>query len=174
MVINILNLDIFLVNDNKEIIEFIYKNIIVYMFLLVLSINVFLIFLFILVLLLVIYVLYVFFKIVMVGSIIKIKRKIKREKIIKNFERYLVWLNLKRNKGRIIIIILLLFMSIIVFVVLSEFFNVLDVFRLVSNLKEGDFFLINEIFGFDKLILDKIIKMKNVNCIFFIKYFEYK
>ncbi|MDB1117118.1 FtsX-like permease family protein [Clostridioides difficile] len=174
MVTNILNPDILLANDNKEITELIHKNTTAYIFPLVLSTNVSLIFSFISALPSAIYASHVSPKIAMVGSTTKIKRKIKREKTIKNFERHLAWLNLKRNKGRTIITILSLFMSITVFVALSEFSNVLDVSRSVSNLKEGDFSLTNEISGFDKSTLDKIAKMKNVNRTSFIKYSEYK
>ncbi|HBH0645411.1 TPA: ABC transporter permease [Clostridioides difficile] len=174
MVTNILNPDILLANDNKEITELIHKNTTAYMFPLVLSTNVSLIFSLISALPSAIYASHVSPKIAMAGSTTKIKRKIKREKTIKNFERHLAWLNLKRNKGRTIITILSLFMSITVFVALSEFSNVLDVSRSVSNLKEGDFSLTNEISGFDKSTLDKIAKMKNVNRTFFIKYSEYK
>lgn len=174
MVTNILKPDILLANDNKEITELIHKNTTAYMFPLVLSTNVSLIFSFISALPSAIYASHVSPKIAMVGSTTKIKRKIKREKTIKNFERHLAWLNLKRNKGRTIITILSLFMSITVFVALSEFSNVLDVSRSVSNLKEGDFSLTNEISGFDKSTLDKITKMKNVNRTSFIKYSEYK
>ncbi|MCO4393794.1 ABC transporter permease [Clostridioides difficile] len=174
MVTNILNPDILLANDNKEITELIHKNTTAYIFPLVLSTNVSLIFSFISALPSAIYASHVPPKIAMVGSTTKIKRKIKREKTIKNFERHLAWLNLKRNKGRTIITILSLFMSITVFVALSEFSNVLDVSRSVSNLKEGDFSLTNEISGFDKSTLDKIAKMKNVNRTSFIKYSEYK
>ncbi|HBF8525497.1 TPA: ABC transporter permease [Clostridioides difficile] len=174
MVTNILNPDILLANDNKEITELIHKNTTAYMFPLVLSTNVSLTFSFISALPSAIYASHVSPKIAMAGSTTKIKRKIKREKAIKNFERHLAWLNLKRNKGRTIITILSLFMSITVFVALSEFSNVLDVSRSVSNLKEGDFSLTNEISGFDKSTLDKITKMKNVNRTSFIKYSEYK
>ncbi|HHY0049970.1 TPA: ABC transporter permease [Clostridioides difficile] len=174
MVTNILNPDILLANDNKEIPELIHKNTTAYMFPLVLSTSVSLIFSFISALPSAIYASHVSPKIAMAGSTTKIKRKIKREKTIKNFERHLAWLNLKRNKGRTIITILSLFMSITVFVALSEFSNVLDVSRSVSNLKEGDFSLTNEISGFDKSTLDKIDKMKNVNRTSFIKYSEYK
>ncbi|EGT3782874.1 TPA: ABC transporter permease [Clostridioides difficile] len=174
MVTNILNPDILLANDNKEITELIHKNTTAYMFPLVLSTNVSLIFSLISALPSAIYASHVSPKIAMAGSTTKIKRKIKIEKTIKNFERHLAWLNLKRNKGRTIITILSLFMSITVFVALSEFSNVLDVSRSVSNLKEGDFSLTNEISGFDKSTLDKIAKMKNVNRTSFIKYSEYK
>ncbi|HAU5071964.1 TPA: ABC transporter permease [Clostridioides difficile] len=174
MVTNILNPDILLANDNKEITELIHKNTTAYMFPLVLSTSISLIFSFISALPSAIYASHVSPKIAMAGSTTKIKRKIKREKTIKNFERHLAWLNLKRNKGRTIITILSLFMSIAVFVALSEFSNVLDVSRSVSNLKEGDFSLTNEISGFDKSILDKIDNMKNVNRTSFIKYSEYK
>lgn len=174
MVTNILNPDILLANDNKEITELIHKNTTAYMFPLVLSTNVSLIFSLISALPSAIYASHVSPKIAMAGSTTKIKRKIKREKTIKNFERHLAWLNLKRNKGRTIITILSLFMSITVFVALSEFSNVLDVSRSVSNLKEGDFSLTNELSGFDKSTLDKIAKMKNVNRTSFIKYSEYK
>ncbi|HBE9444235.1 ABC transporter permease [Clostridioides difficile] len=174
MVTNILNPDILLANDNKEITELIHKNTTAYMFPLVLSTSISLIFSLISALPSAIYASHVSPKIAMAGSTTKIKRKIKREKTIKNFERHLAWLNLKRNKGRTIITILSLFMSITVFVTLSEFSNVLDVSRSVSNLKEGDFSLTNEISGFDKSILDKIDNMKNVNRTSFIKYSEYK
>ncbi|EGT4967788.1 TPA: ABC transporter permease [Clostridioides difficile] len=174
MVTNILNPDILLANDNKEITELIHKNTTAYMFPLVLSTSISLIFSLISALPSAIYASHVSPKIAMAGSTTKIKRKIKREKTIKNFERHLAWLNLKRNKGRTIITILSLFMSITVFVALSEFSNVLDVSRSVSNLKEGDFSLTNEISGFDKSILDKIDNMKNVNRTSFIKYSEYK
>lgn len=174
MVTNILNPDILLANDNKEITELIHKNTTAYMFPLVLSTSISLIFSFISALPSAIYASHVSPKIAMAGSTTKIKRKIKREKTIKNFERHIAWLNLKRNKGRTIITILSLFMSITVFVALSEFSNVLDVSRSVSNLKEGDFSLTNEISGFDKSILDKIDNMKNVNRTSFIKYSEYK
>ncbi|HBE9437510.1 ABC transporter permease [Clostridioides difficile] len=174
MVTNILNPDILLANDNKEITELIHKNTTAYMFPLVLSTSISLIFSFISALPSAIYASHVSPKIAMAGSTTKIKRKIKREKTIKNFERHLAWLNLKRNKGRTIITILSLFMSITVFVALSEFSNVLDVSRSVSNLKEGDFSLTNEISGFDKSILDKIDNMKNVNRTSFIKYSGYK
>ncbi|HBG2462659.1 TPA: ABC transporter permease [Clostridioides difficile] len=174
MVTNILNPDILLANDNKEITELIHKNTTAYMFPLVLSTSISLIFSLISALPSAIYASHVSPKIAMAGSTTKIKRKIKREKTIKNFERHLAWLNLKRNKGRTIITILSLFMSITVFVALSEFSNVLDVSRSVSNLKEGDFSLTNEISGFDKSTLDKIAKMKNVNRTSFIKYSEYK
>ncbi|EGT2202957.1 ABC transporter permease [Clostridioides difficile] len=174
MVTNILNPDILLANDNKEITELIHKNTTAYMFPLVLSTSISLIFSFISALPSAIYASHVSPKIAMAGSTTKIKRKIKQEKTIKNFERHLAWLNLKRNKGRTIITILSLFMSITVFVALSEFSNVLDVSRSVSNLKEGDFSLTNEISGFDKSILDKIDNMKNVNRTSFIKYSEYK
>ena len=152
MVTNILNPDILLANDNKEITELIHKNTTAYIFPLVLSTSISLIFSLISALPSAIYASHVSPKIAMAGSTTKIKRKIKREKTIKNFERHLAWLNLKRNKGRTIITILSLFMSITVFVALSEFSNVLDVSRSVSNLKEGDFSLTNEISGFDKSI----------------------
>lgn len=173
MVTNILNPDILLANDNKEITELIHKNTTAYIFPLVLSTNVSLIF-------------HLFQhyhqqymlhmslpKLLWLVVLPKSKEKLK-EKNNKNFERHLAWLNLKRNKGRTIITILSLFMSITVFVALSEFSNVLDVSRSVSNLKEGDFSLTNEISGFDKSTLDKIAKMKNVNRTSFIKYSEYK
>lgn len=98
MVTNILNPDILLANDNKEITELIHKNTTAYMFPLVLSTNVSLIFSFISALPSAIYASHVSPKIAMAGSTTKIKRKIKREKTIKNFERHLAWLNLKEIK----------------------------------------------------------------------------
>lgn len=174
MVTNILNPDILLANNSKEITELIHKNSTAYLFPLLLSASMSLIFSFISALPSAIYASHVSPKIAMTGSTTKIKRKIKREKTIKNFERHLAWLNLKRNKGRTIITILSLFMSITVFVALSEFSNVLDVSKSVSNLKEGDFSLTSEVSGFDKSTLDKIKSIKNIDRTSFIKYSEYK
>lgn len=174
MVTNILNPDILLANNSKEITELIHKNSTAYLFPLLLSASMSLIFSFISALPSAIYASHVSPKIAMAGSTTKIKRKIKREKTIKNFERHLAWLNLKRNKGRTIITILSLFMSITVFVALSEFSNVLDVSKSVSNLKEGDFSLTSEVSGFDKSTLDKIKSIKNIDRTSFIKYSEYK
>lgn len=174
MVTNILNPDILLANNNKEITTLIHKNSTAYLFPLLLSASMSLIFSFISALPSAIYASHVSPKIAMAGSTTKIKRKIRKEKTIKNFERYLAWLNLKRNKVRTIITVLSLFMSIIVFVALSEFSNVLDVSKSVSNLKEGDFSLTSEISGFDKSTLDKINGMKDINRTSFIKYSEYK
>ncbi|UDN62399.1 ABC transporter permease [Clostridioides sp. ES-W-0016-02] len=176
MVTNILNPDIFLVNDSKQMPEIIQRNSTAYLIPLLLSVSISLVFSFVAALPSAIYASHVSPKIAMAGSTIKIKRKIKikREKPIKNFERHLAWLNLKRNKGRTIITILSLFMSITVFVALSEFSNVLDVSKSVSDLKKGDFSLINEVPGFDKSTLDKIVNMKNINRTSFIKYSEYK
>ncbi|MGS5517078.1 FtsX-like permease family protein [Clostridioides difficile] len=174
MVTNILNPNILLANNNTEITELIHKNSNAYLFPLLVSSSMSLIFSLISALPSAIYASHVSPKTAMAGTTTKIKRKIRKEKTIKNFERHLAWLNLKRNKGRTIITILSLFMSITVFVALSEFSNVLDVSKSVSSLKEGDFSLTNEITGFDKSTLDKINSMKDINRTSFIKYSEYK
>lgn len=95
------------------------------------------------------------------GTNIKIKRKRRNVQRIRNFERYYARLNLKRNRGRTIITILSLVMSITVFIALQG-----SVALLNSSGKEtehlGDYSIINETVGFSGNDLKAIEEEENV------------
>lgn len=88
------------------------------------------------------------------GKNIKVKRK--KKKNIRNFERFYAWLNMSRNKGRAIITVLSLVMSISVFIALQGITSLLDV---GSNMKEnhlGDYALTSETIGFSTDVIKQL------------------
>ena len=83
----------------------------------------------------------------MSGQSIKIKRRGRKEKVIRNFESYYARLNLKRGRGRTVITILSLIMSITVFVSLQSFTALLDTSKNVRDMTLGDYAVTNESIG---------------------------
>jgi hypothetical protein len=81
------------------------------------------------------------------GQSIKIKRRGRKEKVIRNFESYYARLNLKRGRGRTVITILSLIMSITVFVSLQSFTALLDTSKNVRDMTLGDYAVTNEGIG---------------------------
>jgi len=81
------------------------------------------------------------------GTNIRIKRKKRIVRRIRNFERYYAWLNLKRNKGRSAVTMLSLMMSITVFIALQESIPLLNAAGKTGD-HLGDYSIINEITGF--------------------------
>ena len=82
----------------------------------------------------------------MAGRNIKIRRRNRKPKKIRNFEAFYALLNLKRNRGRTAITILSLVMSITVFIALQSFSSLLD----VSSARPahfGDYSVVNEYGG---------------------------
>lgn len=83
----------------------------------------------------------------MSGQSVKIKRRRKRNHKIYNFEAYYARLNLKRGRGRTLLTILSLVMSITVFVALQSFTGLLDASSSVQNMYSGDYAITNETVG---------------------------
>lgn len=83
----------------------------------------------------------------MSGQSAKIKRRVRREKKIRNFESYYARLNLMRGRGRTAITILSLVMSITVFVALQSFTAILDTSSSVKEIHLGDYAITNETVG---------------------------
>ncbi|WP_242867875.1 hypothetical protein [Hungatella hathewayi] len=77
----------------------------------------------------------------------KIKRRVKRNHKIRNFEAYYARLNLKRGRGRTIVTILSLVMSISVFVALQSFTALLDTSSSVQDMYFSDYAITNETVG---------------------------
>lgn len=98
----------------------------------------------------------------MSGTTLKIKRKNRSPKKIRNFERYYARLNLKRAPARTAVTILSLTMSITVFIALQSSVGILD----ISGTKEmehlGDYSLINETVGFSSGELDRLEDDENI------------
>lgn len=112
-------------------------------------------------------------KIAMSGVPQAIKRKISKSKRITSIERHLAWLNLKRNRGRTIITILSLFMSITVFVALNSFSSSLDTSNAVKDFKMGDFSISNETIGIKNEAIQELFQNNNVERVSFVKYSMY-
>ncbi len=83
----------------------------------------------------------------MSGTVVRIKRKIGKNRKIKNFEAYYARLNLKRGRGRTVITILSLVMSITVYIALQSFTSLLDTSSEVKAMHLGDYAVSNETTG---------------------------
>jgi len=84
----------------------------------------------------------------MAGRSIKVKRRNRKTKKIRNFEAFYARLNLKRNRGRTAITILSLIMSITVFIALQGFTKILNAANSVDSDHLGDYSIVNETVGF--------------------------
>ena len=83
----------------------------------------------------------------MSGTTVRIKRRVKGKKRIRNFESYYARLNLKRGRGRTVITILSLVMSITVYIALQSFTALLDTSSEVQAMHLGDYAVTNETMG---------------------------
>lgn len=83
----------------------------------------------------------------MQGQAVKVKRRGRKARRIRNFEAYYARLNLKRGRGRTAITILSLVMSITVFVALQSFSSILDAGSAVQQMHTGDYSVANEAEG---------------------------
>lgn len=83
----------------------------------------------------------------MSGQSVKINRRVKKNHMIRNFEAYYARLNLKRGRGRTVITILSLVMSITVFVALQSFTGLLDASSSIQDLYTSDYAITNETSG---------------------------
>lgn len=99
------------------------------------------------------------------GGNSKIRRKKRKEKRIRNFEAYYAWLNLRRNRGRTVITILSLAMSIAVFIALQGFLSLMDVTKLGEMDHLGDYSMINETIGFSLADLRELEADENIEAV---------
>ena len=92
----------------------------------------------------------------MSGQRIKVKRRGRRMRKIHNFEAWYAGQNLRRGRGRTVITILSLMMSITVFVTLQSFITLLDTGKEVKNMNPGDYAVTNENLGMDPQRIEEI------------------
>ena len=83
----------------------------------------------------------------MSGQTVKIRRRVKKNRTIRNFDAYYARLSLKRGRGRTVVTILSLVMSITVFAALQSFTGLLDASSSVQNMYSGDYAITNETVG---------------------------
>lgn len=109
----------------------------------------------------------------MSGRTINIKRKNRKTKRIHNFEAFYARMNMKRNRGRTIITVLSLVMSITVFVALQSFSALIDTSVDVLQMHPGDYSIISDTVGFSQDDLEEIQKLHGVTSISTVKYAVY-
>ena len=92
----------------------------------------------------------------MSGQSAKVKRRHRKAKKIGNFEAFYARLNLKRNRGRTVITILSMVMSITVFVALQSFSGLLDASAAIKDSYLGDYSVTNETVGIAAASVDEL------------------
>lgn len=98
----------------------------------------------------------------MSGQAVKIKRRSRKAKAIHNFEAYYARLNLKRGRGRTVITILSLIMSITVFVALQSCVTLLDTSKEVQDSHLGDYAITDENLGIAPESIDRLRAQEQV------------
>ncbi|MDE5749004.1 MAG: FtsX-like permease family protein, partial [Acetatifactor sp.] len=109
----------------------------------------------------------------MAGRSIKVKRRNRKAKKIRNFEAFYARLNLKRNRGRTAITILSLVMSITVFIALQGFTSLLNAASSMENNRLGDYSIVNETTGFSPDTLTAIEQNEMVQSVVAIQFSMY-
>ena len=92
----------------------------------------------------------------MSGQNTKISRRVRTNRKVRHFEAWYARLNLKRGRGRTVITILSLVMSITVFVALQSFTGLLDASSSVQEQYAGDYALTNEDVGIPADTVEKL------------------
>lgn len=109
----------------------------------------------------------------MTGLRVKVKRRGRKVKKIRNFEAWYAGQNLRRGRGRTVITILSLVMSITVFVTLQSFIKLLDTGNEVKNMNTGDYAVTNENPGMDPQVIEEIRENEWVESLAFTKLSTY-
>lgn len=110
----------------------------------------------------------------MSGNNLKIRRRKRRAKKIRNFEAYYARLNLKRNKGRTAITVLSLIMSITVFIALQGFTTILNAASALQGSHLGDYQITNENVGFSEDALVELQENEAVKSVAVIQFSLYE
>ena len=109
----------------------------------------------------------------MAGRNIKIRRRNRKAKKVRNFEAFYARLNLKRNRGRTAITILSLVMSITVFITLQGFTNMLNATSDMESNHFGDYAIVNEVVGFSSDTLNAMEQNEMVQSVAAIQFSMY-
>lgn len=110
----------------------------------------------------------------MSGNAVKIKRRNRKMKKIHSFEAFYARMNMKRNKGRTVLTILSLVMSITVFIALQGFAGLLDASSNIQKMHLGDYSLTNKQLGISPALVDKLVDTPGVEKVPSLKYKLYE
>lgn len=110
----------------------------------------------------------------MSGTKLKMHRRKRQTKKIRNFEAYYARLNLKRNKGRTAITVLSLVMSITVFIALQGFTSILNAASALQGNHLGDYQITNETVGFSVDALNELQENESVQSVAAIQFSLYE
>ena len=110
----------------------------------------------------------------MSGQNIKVNRRNRKSKAIRNFEAYYARLNLKRNRGRTAITVLSLVMSIAVFIALQSFTTLLNAASGMEDNHLGDYCIVNETVGFSADDLNELSQNSAVSSVAAIQFLLYE
>lgn len=97
------------------------------------------------------------------GTKIEFKRKNRDTKTIRSYEAYLGWLNLKRSKGRTVVTVISLVLSITVLLSLNSFKLLLDASLALQQDQIGEFSIINKDIGISNDILQELSENKLIS-----------
>lgn len=112
--------------------------------------------------------------IAMSGQAVTVKRKNRKVKHIRSFEAFYARMNMKRNRGRTIITILSLVMSITVFVALQSFSGILDASAEIEQMHLGDYSMTSHAVGFSQADISNVLNITGVERISTLKYSLYQ
>ncbi len=111
--------------------------------------------------------------IAMSGQPGNIKRRNRKTGPIRSFEAFYARMNMKRNRGRTVITILSLVMSITVFVALQSFSGLLDTSAGIRQMHLGDYSITNQTAGFSPKILENLSSATGISSVSSLKYSLY-
>ncbi|WP_097015142.1 ABC transporter permease [Anaerocolumna aminovalerica] len=109
----------------------------------------------------------------MSGQVVNIKRRNRKTGRIRSFEAFYARMNMKRNRGRTIITILSLVMSITVFVALQSFSGLLDTSASIQQMHLGDYSITNITAGFSPKAVESLKYTSGVSALSTLKYSLY-
>lgn len=112
--------------------------------------------------------------IAMSGQLTNIKRRNRKTGRIHNFEAFYARMNMKRNRGRTVITILSLVMSITVFVALQSFSGLLDTSVSIQQMHLGDYSITNQTAGFSPKTVENLKSSSDISSVSTLKYSLFK
>lgn len=112
--------------------------------------------------------------IAMSGRAVTVKRRNRKTRHIRSFEAFYARMNMKRNRGRTVITILSLVMSITVFVALQSFSGLLDASASVEKMHLGDYSMTSKSVGFSQEDVAKVRGISGVEHVSTLKYSLYQ
>ena len=108
--------------------------------------------------------------IAMSGQIADVKRRSRKLRHVYNFEAFYAHMNMKRNRGRTVITILSLVMSITVFVALQSFSGLLDASAKIQKMHIGDYSITNQHSGYSPEEVKNLKSVSGVSSVSTLKY----